>query len=250
MELSYSAWTHVGRRSNNEDAHAVCLDLGLCVVADGMGGYEGGEVASQIVIDALVDLFARTERDAEATWPHAPRPEREQLVDRVAVGLRHAHASVVARREGRLAQMGSTASVMAWQGERLVIGHVGDSRVYRLRGGKLRQLTSDHSFAEEARRAGADAVAERYRHMLTRVVGMPGPLDADVYCGRLRPGDVMLLCSDGVWEPLTEEQITTTLARDPASAVRSLVDAAYDAGGTDNMTAVVLRVAGDDAVLA
>ncbi len=221
-------------------------ELGLVAVADGMGGYEGGEVASRIVIETLVELFSRTTADRDATWPCAPRPEREELVDRVDIGLRYAHESVLARRTGTLGRMGSTAVVAAWQGTRLVVGHVGDSRAYRLRGTRLECLTGDHSVVEEARRAGmTDDVADmgRFRHMLTRAVGMPGELGAEVAVGSLRAGDVLLLCSDGVWEPQTEEQLRRALSRTrPEDAVQTLIAGAYDEGGTDNMTAVVMHV--------
>ena len=252
MELHCSAFSHVGRRRNNEDAHALRPDLGLVVVADGMGGYEGGEVASRIVVERLVELFARGQQDSEATWPFAARPTRDPLVDQVAVGLRHAHVCVLAQREGRLSRMGSTAAVVAWDGNRIVVGHVGDSRVYRLRDGRLQRLTRDHSFVEEARRAGLpedSAAMAGYRHVLTRAVGMPGPLEADVGTDDLRPGDVLLLCSDGVWEPLRAQQLVDALScGHAAEATHQLVSAAYEAGGTDNMTAVVLRVPGDEAV--
>lgn len=246
MDIRCSAATHVGRRRNNEDAHAVRPDLGLVAVADGMGGYEGGEVASRLVVESLVELFDRLRRDGDGTWPHAPRPQREPLMDLVGVGLRHAHAVVQARREGELSRMGSTAAVVAWSGSRLVVGHVGDSRVYRLRDGVLQALTVDHSVAEEARRAGmgGEAVeAAGFRHMLTRAVGMPGELGAEVVAGRLRTGDVLLLCSDGVWEPLTDERIVEALQHPcPEHAAQALVAAAYEAGSTDNLTAAVLRV--------
>ncbi|MEX1365622.1 MAG: protein phosphatase 2C domain-containing protein [Nannocystaceae bacterium] len=247
MELSCSASNHIGRRRDDEDAHAVRPDLGLAVVADGMGGYEGGEVASRIVVGSLVELFGRTQRDPEATWPHAPRPTRDPLLDRVGVGLRHAHARVLARRRGRLSQMGSTAVVVAWSGTKLAVGHVGDSRVYRLGGGRLQALTRDHSFVEEARRAGLPedaAVMASHRHVLTRAIGMPGPLEADLHLYELSPGDVLLLCSDGVWEPLCDEHLRAALALPPAEAASTLVAWAYEAGGCDNMTALVLRVPG------
>ncbi len=248
MEIRCSAFSHVGRRRNNEDAHVLRPDLGLVAVADGMGGYEGGEVASRLVTESLVELFHRICCDPEATWPHAPRPSIEPLVDLVGVGLQQAHQVVQERRRGVLARMGSTAAVVAWSGSYLAIGHVGDSRVYRLRDGVLRALTVDHSVAEEALRAGMDQEAvgsAGFRHMLTRAVGMPGELGAEVVADRLVAGDVLLLCSDGVWEPLSEHELADELTRPcPSEAAQALVAAAYEAGSSDNLTAVVLRVDG------
>lgn len=247
MEIRCSAFSHVGRRRNNEDAHALRPDLGLVAVADGMGGYEGGEVASRLVVESLVKLFERICCDPDATWPHAPRPSIEPLVDLVGVGLQEAHRVVQARRHGVLSRMGSTAVVVAWSGPYVAVGHVGDSRVYRLRDGELQALTVDHSVAEEALRSGMESAAidaGGFRHMLTRAVGMPGELGAEVVAERLRPGDVLLLCSDGVWEPLQPQDIADELARPcPDEAAQALVAAAYDAGGSDNLTAVVVRVA-------
>jgi len=220
-------------------------ELGLLVVADGMGGYEGGEVASRIVVDRMVELFRRATHDRDSTWPHAPRPARDELVGRVEVGLRDAHEAVLAERRGDLGRMGSTAVVAAWSGAQLVLGHVGDSRAYRLRHGVLQRLTEDHSVIEEARRAGmTDGVdIAGFRHMLTRAVGMPGDLGADVATSTLWPGDVVLLCSDGVWEPQTDDDLRAALSMPrPEHAVQALVAGAYEVGGTDNMTAVVLQV--------
>lgn len=241
MEIQCSASNHIGRRHNDEDAHALRPDLGLVVVADGMGGYEGGEIASRIVVDSLVELFERTHADADATWPRATRTSGDPLVDRVTVGLQHAHARVVERRLGVLERMGSTVVVVAWRDEHLVVGHVGDSRVYRLRDGALERLTRDHSFAEEARAAGFETHGG-YRNMLTRAMGMPGAFAADLCIDELRVDDVLLLCSDGVWEPLEHDDLQEALLHHPSEAARTLVSRAYTAGGSDNMTAAVLRV--------
>lgn len=249
MKIHCRASNHIGRRRNDEDAHAVRPDLGLIVVADGMGGYEGGEIASHLVVESVVQLFERTHADSEATWPHAPHTGQDGLQERVRVGLIHAHTRVLEHREGFLSRMGSTAVVVAWNRGHLVVGHVGDSRVYRLRAGSLERLTRDHSFAEEARAAGfnEDAALERYRSMLTRAIGMPGSCVADIARDDLLEGDVLLLCSDGVWEPLTDTAIREALTHNPDDAAQRLVAQAYAAGGSDNMTAVVLRV--DEPVL-
>lgn len=245
MKFHCNATSHIGRRKNNEDAHVVRADLGLAVVADGMGGYEGGEVASALVVDSLVEAFSRF-RGGRAATPSTTLAAGAALQRLVGAGLRYAHQSIQQQRHGRLSRMGSTAAVVAWRGDRLVIGNVGDSRVYRFRDGRLARITRDHSMMEDAATAGLTPENIRalgYAHVLTRAVGTPGELEPDLYMRRLRLGDVLLLCSDGVWEPLEAEQLEEVMRRVPPEQVpKALVARAYAAGGADNMTALVLEV--------
>src|SRR5262249_25970716 len=145
MQLDSFALTIAGRRTNNEDAVCANADLGLFVVADGMGGYEGGEVASAIAVAAIHDLVRRTAGDDDATWPYKLDPERTLAENEVIVATRLAADQIAQRRSGVLAQMGSTVALLRFVRDCAVIGHVGDSRVYRLRAGGLSQLTVDHS---------------------------------------------------------------------------------------------------------
>lgn len=243
MQFVCKAKSHVGRRKNNEDSYIVRADLGLAVVADGMGGYEGGEIASDLVVKQLVAALADQPVEPDRSdVSHEYRTDR--LRARVANGLHEAHRRVTQRRVGRLSMMGSTAAVLAWDGSRVVVGNVGDSRVYRLRDGVLCQITRDHSMVEEALAAGLDPQNVRalgYSHVLTRAVGSPGELRPDLFSRRLRPGDLFLLCSDGVWEPLAGAPLQEILRRVPPTRLAdALVHRAYAAGGTDNMTALVL----------
>ena len=226
-------------------AHA---DLGLFVVADGMGGYEGGEVASQVAVGAIEELVARTAGDADVTWPFGADPRLDPVASELAVATRLAAARIAAAKVGPLAQMGSTMVAIRIDPRRrlAVIGHVGDSRAYRLRAGRLERLTVDHSLWEELVAAGA-APAERtafpYRHVITRALGTPHA-EPDLRVDALAPGDVFLLCSDGLSEVLADQVIAAALARPAAAACRALVAAAYQAGSTDNISAVVVRVLG------
>ncbi len=217
-------------------------ELGLFVVADGMGGYDGGEVASAAVVAALEGFVARIELDPEGTWPLRERGELGPLEAMLEVGLRVADREVKAQRTGRLARMGSTATVALFRDRRLAIGNVGDSRIYRLRD-ELEQLTLDHSVAAELQRSGTTHdVSPSFLACLTRAIGMPGDVVPDVHGLDVRAGDTYLLCSDGLWGELPDASIALLLRNStPAQACARLIDAAYAAGSSDNITAIVLR---------
>jgi serine/threonine protein phosphatase PrpC len=234
MLLDAHALSVTGRRAQNEDAVCLRPDLGLFVVADGMGGYEGGEIASTVAVSTIEDLVSRTASDQDVTWPYRIDPRLGVTENEVAVATRLAGDRIAARRHGRLSQMGSTVAVLRLDGTRAIIGHVGDSRVYRLRGLALEQLTIDHSLWAQMVAAGAE-LPERedfpYRHVITRALGMPGG-EADLRVERALPGD----------EVLSPARIAALLTLPAALACRALVDEAYAAGSKDNISAVVARV--------
>lgn len=248
MQLDAFAMTITGRRAHNEDAVCVRPDLGLFVVADGMGGYEGGEVASHVAVTAIEELVARTAGDADVTWPHRADPRLDPVASELAVATRVAGERIAAAKVGPLAQMGSTVVALRLDATRskVAIGHVGDSRAYRLRAGRLERLTIDHSLWEELVAGGAAPVerdAFPYRHVITRALGTPRD-EPSLRVEPLARGDVFLLCSDGLSEVLADEAIIAALAHPAATACRALVDAAYAAGSKDNISAVVVRVLG------
>jgi len=226
--------TDTGRqRSENEDS--LFVRAPIFVVADGMGGAQAGEVASKAAAEAF-------DRDL----PDAP-PERI-LRETIEAANREIHE--LARSDPGRAGMGTTitAAIVNAQSEEVGIGHVGDSRAYRLRGGKLERLTRDHSLVEEMRRKGqiTDAQAEDHpqRSIITRALGPEPEVEVDVQTVPASPGDVFLLCSDGLTTMIDEERIAATLgeAGSMNEAVRSLVDAANRAGGRDNITALAFRL--------
>ncbi len=247
MHIDYAGWTHVGRRSHNEDCWEVRPELGLFMVADGMGGYEGGEVASRCVVEAFSDFCERMAKDPEATWPRRPTPglshEEELLVNCTELAQR----ALLARRVGRLKEMGSTVVALALGPRGAAVAHVGDSRLYRLRSGLLEQMTRDHSVLEEMRAAGCEPPPRGqspYGHYITRALGTTRA-EPTVQRVHVQAGDVYVLCSDGLYEPLGEEALATRLAHGSAREVaQALVEAAYAAGSRDNITAVVVRVSG------
>ncbi len=227
--------TDTGRQRNaNEDSLYVAAPL--FVVADGMGGAQAGEVASK----AAAESFAG----------ELPQMPPEQVLEETIEGAnRTIHE--LARKDPGLAGMGTTttAAIVDLEGEEVAIGHVGDSRAYRLRNGKLEQLTRDHSLVEEMRRKGqlTDAQAEDHpqRSIITRALGPEPEVQVDVQTVPAQHGDVFLICSDGLTTMLDDEQIARLLARATSlsSAVKTLVDEANRAGGRDNITVVAFRLA-------
>ena len=226
--------TDTGRQRNaNEDSFFTRAPI--FVVADGMGGAQAGEVASKTAAETF-----------DRELPSAP-PER-LLRETIEEANRRVHAR--AQEDSSLAGMGTTmtAVVVDPAAEEVAIGHVGDSRAYRLRGARLERLTRDHSLVEEMRRKGqlTDAQAEDHpqRSIITRALGPEPEVDVDVQTVAAQPGDVFLICSDGLTTMLDDETIAGLLIRatSMASAVRALVDEANRAGGRDNITVVLFRL--------
>jgi serine/threonine protein phosphatase PrpC len=246
MNLEHAALTYVGRRSNNEDSLLAEPSLGLFVVADGVGGYEGGEVASATVVAALRDFFAANAVDPQRTWPFAADRERTLSENLLGIGVRLAHREISVRREGKLSSMASTVAALYAADDVAVIAHCGDSRVYRLRDGHLERLTTDHSLYEQMVAKGVPDLPplEHYpfKNIVTRVLGVDQAF-ADLRSEAIRAGDTFLLCSDGLHDPVDGPTLTALLSLDPAEACSRLVKEAYDRGGKDNITAVVLRAA-------
>jgi protein phosphatase len=231
--------TDTGRqRSANEDS--LFTRDPVFVVADGMGGAQAGEVASK----AAADSFDRE-------LPAAP-PE-QVLRETIEAANRTIHEG--ARKDPDLAGMGTTitAAIVDLGAEEVAIGHVGDSRAYRLRGGKFERLTRDHSLVEEMRRKGqlTDAQAEDHpqRSIITRALGPEPEVQVDLQTVPAQAGDVFLLCSDGLTTMLTDEHIARLLSRATSmqAAVRALVDEANRAGGRDNITVLAFRLEDSDA---
>ena len=226
--------TDTGRqRSANEDSFFVRAPI--FVVADGMGGAQAGEVASKAAADAF-------DRDLPSGAPEA------FLRETIEAANREIHE--LARDDPSRKGMGTTitAAILNPDREEVAIGHVGDSRAYRLRGGRLERLTRDHSLVEELRRKGqlTDAQAEDHpqRSIITRALGPERDVDVDVQTVPANPGDVFLICSDGLTTMLGEEQIAELLAKANSleAATRTLVDEANRAGGRDNITALAFRL--------
>jgi serine/threonine protein phosphatase PrpC len=242
MQLDSFALTIAGRRSNNEDAICARPDLGLFVVADGLGGYDGGEIASGIAVEVICELVRRTAKDADVTWPYRLDPTRSLPENEILVATRLANDRIAARRSGVLQHMGSTVALLRFSSSHVVVGHVGDSRVYRLRAGHLDQLTIDHSLVSQMLAAGmAPDAAFPWRHVITRALGMTES-EPEITTAAVQPGDIYMLCSDGLYEPLSDQTMAALMDAPPEDACRTLIDAAYAAGSRDNISSIVVQV--------
>jgi protein phosphatase len=231
------------RRSSNEDAFVVRPDLGFFVVADGMGGHAAGEVASRMAVDTLTEEFL-------AANPAALSPAGVEAALTTATAAANRAIFERGQREPDKAGMGTTLTALAllpqhgaWR-----IAHVGDSRAYLLRDGELTQLTTDHTWVQQqvdlGRLRPAEARGHPFANIVTRALGIDAGVDVDVERGDARPGDLFLLCSDGLSGMVTDRAIARTLTADlaPDILVQKLVAAANRAGGDDNITAVVVRL--------
>ncbi len=248
-ELIHKATTHTGRRQNNEDALNVSPSLGLYVVADGMGGYEGGEVASALAVETIEDFLRRNVEDEGLTWPIGASPQWSFAENLVMAAITLAHRAIVARKTGRLAKMGTTIAMLLRHRDKIVVGHVGDSRVYRLRQGELVQVTRDHSLYNQMQDAGVVDMPPLsdypYGHVITRALGfMDRDCAPDVRVEAVQPGDTWLLCTDGLLEGLADEEIKVGMsAPDVERGCEGLVERAYERGSKDNITAIMVRAA-------
>jgi protein phosphatase len=243
--------THVGQvRDNNEDSVAEDADLGLLVLADGMGGYNAGEIASGIATTTVLDVLRRE-------WPRIKHGQIDQTSGYCVESLllRHtletAHTTIyqVSQSQPQCAGMGTTAVVCLLHDDRMSIAYAGDSRLYRLRGGVLEQVTRDHSLVEELVARGhysrEDAMQLVRRNIVTRALGVEPTVEVDLIEEGLEPGDMVLLCSDGLTDMITDEDIRLTLmqfADNLNTAAEMLVRKANEHGGKDNVSVVLARV--------
>ena len=247
MHLTAAARSEAGPRSTNQDAHFVDLELGLFVVADGMGGHNAGEVASKLAIDSVVEFIRATHNGREMTWPFPLDPAQSIAANRLAVALRIANRSVhdQGSRIPEQAGMGTTIVAVLIDDTRIVVGHVGDSRAYCRRDGQLRQMTEDDTWLNAM--LGADAAAKHpdhpMRHVLTSGIGMRIDVEPSVIEEELRSGEQWLICTDGVHGSLDELALERALrTRSAGQAANAAVESALAAGTSDNATAIVLCV--------
>jgi protein phosphatase len=247
-----AGYTHPGRqRPDNEDAFAIALPERLFVVADGMGGRNAGEVAAHLAIDELLAFFRHKRAHPRALWPFPIDPRASFGANLLRVGFQVANQKIraAAAADQALFRMGATMGALAVGETQLVAAHVGDVRLYRIRNGAIARLTRDHSVVEEmkAARPDLDAVAIAAmapRNVVTRALGSKDELEPTVYVNTFAPGDLYLLCSDGLWDRVNDERLGALVTSSPdlEQACQALLDAANEAGGEDNVTAVLVRI--------
>ena len=233
-------------RSNNEDAVSTDASVGLAVLADGMGGYNAGEVASNMATTFIGSELGRWLREASA---QASDAEVQRAID---ICVENANRAIynAANANPQYAGMGTTLVVAAFRGDRVIIGHVGDSRCYRLRAGRLQQVTKDHSLLQEQIDAGLitleQAAVSSNKNLVTRAVGVEDTVQLEAHQHDVQAGDLFLMCSDGLSDMLDDGKIAQVLASHEALApcAQALVDAANDAGGKDNISVILVRAAG------
>jgi serine/threonine protein phosphatase PrpC len=240
------------RRTSNEDSYCTRPDIGLFMVADGMGGHVAGEVASRVAVEAIQAFIEETAgADKNRTWPFPFEPTLSLEANRLKAAFRLANrriAATIADSED-LRGMATTASALLTTASHACVAHVGDSRVYVLRGGALRQITNDHSWVEEQVRAGTltplAAKQHPWRNVVTRALS--GGEDPEVDVTEIEPlaGERYLLCSDGLFAVVGDETIAEIVGNMHLSleeVCRQLIDVANAAGGPDNITTLVLQV--------
>lgn len=222
-------------RDTNQDAARVSPRLALALVADGMGGHDHGDVASELVVESFVSCYDRLGGAGQSV---------DEMLANVIASTREVNAELGVQRAETGSEMGTTLVVTAFGHRHVAVAHVGDSRLYRLRGGHLEALTEDHSVAADLSREGKSAGAAReFQHILTRAIDGEPALVVDTCVAECELGDIYLLCSDGLWGEVSEPEIAEILATaDTAEdAAADLIRAAWAAGAADNVGLVVIR---------
>ena len=244
--------TDVGRRRKlNEDNFLIDRDVNLFAVCDGMGGHNAGEVASKMAIETLHAFIAKSQgEEKDITWPYGLEPNLSFEANRLKTAIKLANKRVFKAADNRedYTGMGTTLVAALVKDATLTVGNAGDSRCYRVRGGKLTQLTRDDSWVSAAWAEGILSSAEIDRHplrnVITKAVGAKIDIELETSEHALAAGDLVLLCSDGLHAMIADETILGLLNPLPGSLEKTadlLIDAANEAGGKDNVSVVLVK---------
>ena len=248
MKITARGETDIGlTRSSNQDAFLVDDTRRLYIVADGMGGHAGGEVASDLCVKCVASwIDQQTAPRKLASMDETSRPAH--VCSMLVQAINHASTSIFERalEEPQLMGMGTTASALMISGKHAYIGHVGDSRVYLIRNRFIYQLTNDHSLIGEQLRAGVisreEAKNTRLQNVITRSVGYQEMEDVDTSTIAIEPNDLFVLSSDGMHGRISDEEISCTVNKNKLNAVKELVELANARGGKDNITLIVVVI--------
>ena len=255
MRVVASGLSDVGlQREHNEDCYLVLDAHDLFIVADGMGGHRAGDVASRLATDTMADFFRSTANE-DVTWPYHFDTSLSEEENRLLTGIRIANRQVFERsiRSRDLQGMGTTMVSLLFspRNRKMYIGHVGDSRCYRVRNGEVRLMTRDHSLVNDYLLAMPELTEEQKeglpRNVITRALGMADHVVVDLQSDDPLEGDIYMLCSDGLSGMVTDEAMLDILTEDedPYELCRRLIELANQNGGEDNITAVVMRLVVD-----
>ena len=249
MDLTIKAHgkTDVGQvRSTNQDSFLLDEKERLYIVADGMGGHAGGEIASKLCVDKISEFLGDYDKlfkaDKDRTHPDA------RISNTMVNAINHASTKIYekALENPSLRGMGTTATVCKVIAGQAYIAHVGDSRAYLIRCGYIYQVTHDHSLVSEQVRAGIltkeEAELHHLRNVITRSVGYQEEEDVDTTAIALEDGDLLVMCSDGLHGPVTDKEISQLTCDSNTEAVEKLIDLANERGGDDNITVVIINV--------
>ncbi len=252
LKLRYAGNTHVGmKRSHNEDNLLILQEQNLYMVADGMGGHASGEVASEMAVQTVAEFFEETSADDDVTWPYKMEKARRYEENRLAAGIKLANLRIYETASQNSAQrgMGTTIVAICFSGDSAYLGHVGDSRIYRLRGDEMTQVTEDHSLLNDYIKMKdlTEQEIENFPHknVIVRALGMKETVQVDVRHDEPEEGDLYMLCSDGLNGMITDEKIREVMLEhrdDLEACCEELIQAANDGGGNDNVTVVCVEV--------
>lgn len=244
--------TDVGlQRDHNEDSFAILQEHELYIVADGMGGHRAGDVASKLATEAIVDFFRATAAE-DFTWPFHFDSRMSEEENRLLTGIKIANRQIVERsaRSRECHGMGTTVVGALFNGKKgkMYIGHVGDSRAYRVRGGEIRQMTRDHSLVNDYLLAMPELTEEQKselpKNVITRALGMQEHVSVDLQGDDSSVGDFYILCSDGLSGMIEDSEILDIVSQAAGidEACRKLIALANEHGGEDNITAVLVKI--------
>jgi len=249
MDLTVGSRTDVGPRKMNQDHHGWWPELGLFIVADGMGGHNAGEVASHMAVEAIHSFIKESAAAPDITWPFGIETKYSIDTNRLSTAVRLANRKIYQEgtKSPELSGMGTTVVAVLVSGDRLALASVGDSRIYRMRAGALEQLTRDDTWLASVlgEKNAEDADPEHpLRHVLTSVVGTKDDVKPGVREEQLQSGDRFVMCTDGVHGKLDAQSVASVLlgAASAADGASQLVNEAITRGTTDNSTALVINV--------
>lgn len=237
------AGTDIGKaREKNQDFYYISHNLDeikLCILADGMGGYAGGEVASNLAVISVKNYIYNNYSKIKL--------ETDEIINLLKDATQYANMVVYekTKQAAELEDMGTTLEVALLVDDKMYISHIGDSRIYKIVGNKMKQLTKDHSYVEKLINDGTiteeEAKTHPQKHMLTRALGCTAYVEPDLLVEKLEKNDTILICSDGLTNMLSEEEIITIINNNPEQPNKELIAAANKAGGCDNVTVILIK---------